>query len=112
MELEAIEAVLLEWARHDPILAKVHLFGSRVRGDNRPDSDIDIAVELDLSAAPGVDFSGGFATFAHHSRRWETELKQRLPMLVDLEFYEGPEETPTLHAGLERSGKLIYTKAR
>jgi hypothetical protein len=29
-----------------------------------------------------------------------------------LEFYEGPEETPTLHAGLERSGKLIYTKAR
>lgn len=69
MDLEAIEAALLEWARQDPILAKIHLLGSRVKGDHRPDSDIDIAVELDLSAVRGVDFSGGFATFSQHSRR-------------------------------------------
>lgn len=112
MDLEAIEAVLLDWARQDPILARIHLFGSRVRDDHRPDSDIDIAVELDLSSARGVDFSGGFATFSRHSHRWEAELAERLPIPVDLEFYHGPEETPTLHAGLERSGKLIYDKSR
>lgn len=112
MDLEAIEAVQLEWARQDPILAMIHLFGSRVRGDHRPDSDIDFAVELDLSAARGVDFSGGFATFSQHSRRWEVELARRLSIPVDLEFYHGPEETPILHGGLEQSGKLIYDKSR
>ncbi|HHA2633797.1 nucleotidyltransferase domain-containing protein [Stenotrophomonas maltophilia] len=112
MDLEVIEAVLLKWARQEPIIAKIHLFGSRLRGDHRLDSDIDIAVELDLSAAPGVDFSDGFATFSRYSEHWEAELAQRLPIPVDLEFYHGPEETPILHAGLERSGKLIYENFR
>lgn len=112
MDIEAIEAVLLEWARHNPILARMHLFGSRVRGDHRPDSDIDIAVELDLSATRGADFSSGFVTFNRHSRHWETELAKLLPIPIDLEFYHGSKETPTLHAGLERSGRLIYDKLR
>ncbi len=30
------------------------LFGSRARGDNRPDSDIDIMIEVDPSAGIGV----------------------------------------------------------
>jgi uncharacterized protein len=30
------------------------LFGSRARGDNRPDSDIDIMIEVDPSAEIGV----------------------------------------------------------
>ena len=30
------------------------LFGSRARGDNRPDSDIDIMVEIDPAAGIGV----------------------------------------------------------
>lgn len=32
-------------------IARVHLYGSRARGDYRPDSDIDLAVE-----APGMTF--------------------------------------------------------
>jgi uncharacterized protein len=31
------------------------LFGSRARGDNRPDSDIDIMVEVDPAAGLGID---------------------------------------------------------
>ena len=34
-------------------VTKLAIFGSRVRGDNRPDSDIDILVEV----APDVSFS-------------------------------------------------------
>ena len=30
------------------------LFGSRARGDDRPDSDIDIMIEVDLAAGIGV----------------------------------------------------------
>jgi hypothetical protein len=32
-------------------VSKLSIFGSRVRGDNRPDSDIDILVELEPDAS-------------------------------------------------------------
>jgi predicted nucleotidyltransferase len=35
-------------------VSHVALFGSRARGDNRPDSDIDIMVEVDPEAHMGV----------------------------------------------------------
>ncbi len=35
-------------------VAHAALFGSRARGDNRPDSDIDIMIEIDPSARIGV----------------------------------------------------------
>ena len=35
-------------------VAHVALFGSRARGDNRPDSDIDLMIEVDPDAAIGV----------------------------------------------------------
>lgn len=110
MDLSAIEERLIEWARSEPIIERVHVFGSRVRGEHRPDSDIDVVVELDLEAAPGADFSGGFATFSFQSERWNAQLAELLPMSVDLDFYAGAKHTPTLHAGLQRSSRLIYDK--
>src|SRR5687768_14288041 len=95
-------------SKSEPIIERVHIFGSRVRGEHRPDSDIDMAVELDLKTAPGVDFSGGFATFSFQSKRWKAQLAELLPMPVDLDFYAGPKHTPILHAGLRRSSRLIY----
>jgi uncharacterized protein len=35
-------------------VSHVALFGSRARGDNRPDSDIDIMVEIDPEAHMGI----------------------------------------------------------
>ncbi len=35
-------------------VSHVALFGSRARGDNRPDSDIDIMIEVDPKAGIGV----------------------------------------------------------
>jgi predicted nucleotidyltransferase len=44
--LPGIMNVLADWA--DPLpLARVCVFGSRVRGDHRDDSDLDLALELD-----------------------------------------------------------------
>ncbi|WP_366935810.1 nucleotidyltransferase domain-containing protein [uncultured Marinobacter sp.] len=31
------------------------IFGSRVRGDHRADSDLDISIQLDLTSANGMD---------------------------------------------------------
>lgn len=39
------------------------LFGSRARGDNRPDSDIDIMIEVDPTAAIGIYEYVGLKTY-------------------------------------------------
>ncbi|MDN5870928.1 MAG: nucleotidyltransferase domain-containing protein [Nitrococcus sp.] len=44
--------------RYGPRLRALYLFGSRARGDHRPDSDLDVAVVLDAFADPIAE---GFA---------------------------------------------------
>lgn len=38
-------SAIVRLAAHDSEIVAVHLFGSRARGDHRPDSDADIALE-------------------------------------------------------------------
>lgn len=48
--LRSFKAILA--AKYGTHLRSLYLFGSRARGDHRPDSDIDIAVFLDEAADP------------------------------------------------------------
>jgi|PlaIllAssembly_1097288.scaffolds.fasta_scaffold529283_2 predicted nucleotidyltransferase len=48
--LRSFKAILA--AKYGPHLRSLYLFGSRARGDHRPDSDIDIAVFLDEAPDP------------------------------------------------------------
>lgn len=41
---------LKKWAEGQPLIAEVYAYGSRVGGTNREDSDLDIAVTLELPA--------------------------------------------------------------
>lgn len=107
MDINEIRNIIVAWAETQPLLLKVWLFGSRVRGTERPDSDIDIAVEV--QTLPGD--SSAFTTFMFEKRRLEVAIESILPMSVQLEWYGGPEETPTIHAGLLESSMLIYERA-
>ena len=89
MEVTELHSVLSEWAAKNPLVARLWVFGSRARGDHRDDSDLDIAIELDLTAADGVDESGGFATWSFETDGWEEELANLLPFTIDLEQYRG-----------------------
>jgi predicted nucleotidyltransferase len=46
-ELEAFAKILAEWIDSAPAIPAVYLFGSSVRGDHRPDRDVDIRLYLD-----------------------------------------------------------------
>ena len=45
-ELRALAEILADWVEPAPCIPAVHLFGSRVRGDHRPDSDVDVRLLL------------------------------------------------------------------
>ena len=101
---------IASWAISKPLVSRVWLFGSRVRGEHTLDSDLDIAVEIDKSAIQGIDYSGGFATWCSMETEWREELTCAIGAKIDLQYYrEG--ETPTIQAGLDHSSILIYKKA-
>lgn len=111
MQLPEIQKILLTWASGKPLINRLWLFGSRVRGEHRPDSDVDVAIELDMSVAKGADESGGAATWALDTEPWRPELELLLSMVVDLKRYKTG-ETKVIQAGLEQSSILVYEKSR
>jgi predicted nucleotidyltransferase len=43
-DLHALAVVLNDWLEPAPTIPALFLFGSRVRGDHRPDSDVDVRI--------------------------------------------------------------------
>ncbi len=109
MEIAKIVRVLAEWARTKQLILRVYVFGSRARGTQRDNGDLDLAVELDPRSFPGADDSGGFATWMFETKGWKEELESLIPLKIQLEYYHG-DETPTVHAGVQESSILAYEK--
>jgi predicted nucleotidyltransferase len=89
---------IVEWARRHRLIKRVYLFGSRARGDHRPDSDIDLAVEMDLDA-----------WFEWHPR-YEKEPDLRLSHPVQLEWYRPGAGLERVGNAVEKDGVLIYER--
>jgi predicted nucleotidyltransferase len=104
--LAPIRTIVASWAASQPLIIRAWIFGSRVRGTWRIDSDVDIAIEV--RALPGD--SDPLATFMFEADKLEHSIKARLPYEVDLEWYGGPVRTPTIHAGLQQSSVLVYQR--
>jgi predicted nucleotidyltransferase len=97
-ELHKLALTLSEWADGIPCIKKLILFGSRVRGDHRPNSDVDVRVEFEYSD-PSVSTS-----------EWETENTSdfaSLKALLPGEFHLHQENDDAALANI-RTGKLIY----
>ncbi len=110
IKLSDLQHRLATWCESKPLVARAWIFGSRARGQEKVGSDIDIAVELDLTAAAGVDDSGGLATWMFETQTWESELSALFPFEVDLEQYIAG-QTPTIATALDESSVLVYQKS-
>lgn len=69
----AIAEAIASWAESAEV-SRVYFFGSRVRGDHRPDSDIDLAIDLDDI---GSTEAGGM-WWMHVNATFFEDLKVRL----------------------------------
>ena len=97
MSTEEMTQKIAEYFKTQPVL-KAWLFGSFSRGEERPDSDVDILVNLDYSQPIGLRFFGMYE-----------DLKDLLGRNVDLVS----ERTlaPFARNSVERDKKLVYERA-
>ena len=98
MSTQDIKATISEYFKTQPVL-KAWLFGSFARGEETPDSDVDILVEFDHSTPIGL--------FAY-ARMWR-ELKDKLGREVDL--VENGTMRPLIEEEVNNDKQLIYERA-
>lgn len=105
-DLEHDIDVIRRWAIRNPVIQRVHIFGSRVRGTERADSDLDVAVEHGVMLGDGDHTTTGL--FGHSE--WQSELQPLCRCQLQVESYR-PGETPTVEAGIKESSRLILDRA-
>ena len=98
MSTQAVTKIIADYFKTQPVL-KAWLFGSYARGEETPESDVDILVEFDHSSPIGL--------FAY-ARMWR-ELQERLGVEVDL--VEEGTLRPSAMDSANRDKKLVYERA-
>ena len=88
---------IAEYFKTQPVL-KAWLFGSFARGEETPESDVDILIVLDHSKPMGLQFFGMYE-----------DLKELLGRPVDLVVDRSL--APFARESVERDKKLIYERA-
>ena len=89
---------IAKWAKANPEILRVWLFGSRARGDNDPGSDIDIAVET-VGDTPGERLASFM--FAE----WRDGPKLSRP--VHMQIYD---EDTIVKSAVDRDGVCLFTR--
>jgi predicted nucleotidyltransferase len=83
---------------------RIVLFGSRTRGDARPDSDVDIFVEMETEASPPERVAEVSSLFG--LRPWSLDVVVYTPREVEnLRRVHG-----TLPALVEAEGRVLYER--
>ncbi len=96
MSTKTMTKMIAEYFKTQPVL-KAWLFGSYSRGEERPNSDVDILVLLDHSQPVGLKFFG----------MWN-DLERMLDCKVDL--VEEGELLPFAAESANRDKRLIYER--
>lgn len=101
-QLEDLQA----WAARQPEIIEIWVIGSRARGSARPDSDLDLTLELD----PSNRYSGEDAVLIHNRAKWRAELTALLGLPVqDLQGENVPVDA--CYGEGRRTGISVYVRS-
>jgi hypothetical protein len=97
---------LVDWAMQQPLVREVYIFGSRVRGDHGPQSDLDVAVVF-----TGLDEDEQLAHWLAFAPSWRVELGAKIPIVLDLQYAHPMGTADVVWPAIEREGRRIYLAA-
>ncbi len=91
-----------QWAANEPLIEGVYIFGSRVKGTHRPNSDFDIAVLVH-----GADAAERDSNFICNAARWRKSLSAILPVPVHL-CAADPAHDKTVWPAIAEHGQKLF----
>ena len=94
---------IAHWAADQPLIEAVYAFGSRVKGGYRPDSDIDLAIEVG-----GEDEQDCFTNAIFFKGEWAIALQSLVSVAVHLQIIL-PDDIIVKPAVLDH-GQLLYRR--
>ncbi len=106
-DLHAVAQQLSSWASSVPCVRRLWIYGSRIRGDNRPNSDLDVALEID----PNGNDETAEVSFISTASAWRAQLKPHIPFKLHLQWYDSEGSYVEVQRGVEASGVLVYERA-
>lgn len=93
------------WAACNKNVLKVYLFGSRVKGNDHIDSDLDIAVVV-ADSTSNTALGRWFAL----ADSWAEELQANLPVKIDLQLGNADLSTSVVAPAVADHGMLIFER--
>ena len=101
---QAVVNAIAAWAEQHWQIRSVHFFGSRVRGNPRPESDLDIAIELVFDEA---DSALGHWMFLRSE--WATDLSMLVDHVLDLQWMH-KQATPNVCAAVNHADAQVFVR--
>ena len=105
---DADRLAIVEWAGRHPEIRRIWLFGSRALANNRPDSDVDLGIEIEQ--APGDD--NPFVTWMNWIEDYKDKPALSLSVEVDLHWYGKGVGLKRVGPAIEDHGVLIYNRQK
>ncbi|WP_375209082.1 nucleotidyltransferase domain-containing protein [Hyphomonas jannaschiana] len=97
---------IVSWASKEPDVASVYLFGSRIKGLARPDSDLDVAVVV----VRGATENDTYTTWTFQHEEWKAELQKSISVKLDLQLGNPELSTTVVGPAIQSYGQLVYEK--
>lgn len=91
------------WATNKPNVRRMWIYGSRLLGTQRPDSDLDTAIEIDVLSTDAETQ----LKWMDDKEMWLKELQNLSPFKVHLEMHG----TPHVNEYVASCSMLIYKRA-
>lgn len=104
-DLRPAVEILRTWGSSKPFVRRLWLYGSRVKGTARPDSDLDVAVEID---SIGSDQSM-YTSFHYEAATWSSEIQPHISYPLHLKWYDRSNQP--VWEGVNSAGHLVYERA-
>lgn len=100
VEQDWVDAISV-WAASEPLIEAAYVFGSRVKGTHRADSDLDVAVIV-----AGSDEGERLGNAICEKPRWIAGLQPRLPVKLHLQCAMDDDEV--VMPAVREHGRIIY----